>query len=111
MKRPNDRQVHTVNDLVVASILLTLGLPHHISTQNEEELKNKIQLSTPSVHKEFTKSGRKLFGAHPASKQKLSGYNLYPFAPGLAKQIATVKEMCINIVNGLLTADDVGNET
>ena len=46
-----------------------------------------------------------------ALKQKSRGHNLDPFAPGLAKEIATVKEMCINLVNWLLTADDVGNET
>ena len=68
------RENEALNDWVMAS---------HIHANPRNELESVIHLSTNSVHKECTSSGKALFLSHVKSlRTKLIEYNLNPFWDG-----------------------------
>ena len=73
----------------------------HIYAKRRSELKEKdvIHLSTNSVHKECSLSGKALFLNHVTSlKLKLLEYKVNPFGEGPSKDITNGKVLDKNIV-------------
>ena len=62
----------------------------HIHNKLQLALRAKINMSTSSVHKEQTPSGKKMHVAHVnALEDKLASYEIDPFADGPAGHLTT----------------------
>ena len=83
----------------------------HIYAKLRMEVTQKIGSATSAVHKETTPSAIKQHLSHVESlKQQLTKYGCNPFSDSNAKNITTGAEIDTNIIAGLLSAPDVGNE-
>ena len=83
----------------------------HIHAKLQLALREKINISTSSVHKEQTPSGKKMHVAHVnALKYKLTSYQIDPFADGPARHLTTGSEIEKKVIAGLLNAPLLGND-
>ena len=83
----------------------------HIHAKLQLALREKINISTSSVHKEQTPSGKKMHVAHVnALKDKLTSYQIDPFADGPARHLTTGSEIDKKVIAGLLNAPLLGND-
>ena len=83
----------------------------HIHAKLRTALKQKIDLTTSTVHKEVTEGGKKLHMNHMNKLiKKLHDYKIDPFGDGPARHITTGREIDCQIVNDMLQAPEIGKE-
>ncbi len=83
----------------------------HIHAKIQNALREKINMTTSSLHKELTPAAKRLHRGHVKSlKEKLQGYQIDPFADVPARHITTGNEINARIIKGLLAAPELGNK-
>ena len=83
----------------------------HIHAKLQLAFREKINLSTSSVHKDQTPSGKKMHVAHfNALKDKLTSYQIDQFADRPARHLRTGSEIVKKVIAGLLNAPLLGND-
>ena len=110
MVKPKEAQVH-IELYTVQNAVNTWIKTSHIHAKLQSALRDQINMSTSSVHKEITTSAKKMHIQHVEQlKQKLRGYSLDPFSQGNARHMTTGKELDPKMIDVLLNAPKLGNE-
>ena len=87
-----------------------LILTSQIHAKVQNDLREKVRMSTSSFHKELTPGARRLHFSHVQSlKAKLKAYGTDPFAAGQARNITTGEEIDHKVIEGLLNAPKLGD--
>jgi len=75
---------HTSGCSTNVTSLNTWVSPSHLHAQVQNNLRERIRMSTSTTHKEVTPGAKRLHVSHVHDlKQKLHSYNINPFAAGL----------------------------
>ena len=87
-----------------------LILTSQIHAKVQNDLREKVRMSTSSFHKELTPGARRLHFSHVQSlKAKLKAYGTDPFAAGQARNITTGERIDFKVIEGLLNAPKLGD--